>query len=234
MTEDEHEAQRKLVRPGAPAVPAPPVVPAASVEPAAQTKVVAPSPAASSTPLVPAAPAVPAAPLVPTTPALPAAYQPQTKVVPSTGALTPVIPTASAIPTAPAIESDSDADGEPDPDADSDEESEEDVPLTTADRLRRLSPAPVILTAGSIGSLAFLALAVTSHTTPLPVLMSAAVVTGLIFGVDAAIASVSTWRSGQDGDSGRALLLAVVGGVAALVAAGAFAGTLVMILVLNS
>jgi hypothetical protein len=177
---------------------------------------------------VPAAPHVPAAPLVPTTPALPAAYQPQTKVVPSTGELTPTIPTA------PALESDSDADGEPDPDADSDEESEEDVPLTTADRLRRLSPAPVILTAGSIGSLAFLALAVTSHTTPLPVLMSAAVVTGLIFGVDAAIASVSTWRSGQDGDSGRALLLAVVGGVAALVAAGAFAGTLVMILVLNS
>jgi hypothetical protein len=121
------------------------------------------------------------------------------------------------------------------PDADTDEEfDEDDVPLTLVERLRRLPPAPVILTVGSIGSLLFLARAVTSHTTPVAVLMSSAVVTGLAFGLDAVIASIATWRSGQDGESGRALLLAVVGGVSALICAGAIAGTLVMILVLNS
>jgi hypothetical protein len=106
--------------------------------------------------------------------------------------------------------------------------------LTFVERLRRLPPAPVLLTVGSIGSLVFLLLALTSHTTPVAVLLSAAVVTGLIFGVDAVIASVITWRASQGGEVGRAFLAAVVGGVASLVSLGAFAVTLVMLLVLNS
>jgi hypothetical protein len=115
-----------------------------------------------------------------------------------------------------------------------DGEEAEDLPLTFAERLRRVPPAPVILTAGSLGSLLFLARAVTSHTTPVPVLMSAAVVAGMIFGLDAVVASVATWRAGRNGESGWALVLALIGGVATLISAGAFAGMLVMILVLNS
>ncbi len=111
---------------------------------------------------------------------------------------------------------------------------EEDEPQTFVERLRRLPPAPVILTLGSLGSLAFLLLAVTSHTTPLAVLLSAAVVTGMIFGLDAVIASVVTWRASQAGEVGRAFLAAAAGGLASLVSFGAFAGTLIMILVLNS
>jgi hypothetical protein len=120
---------------------------------------------------------------------------------------------------------------EPDDELEYDEDEE---PLTFVERLRSLPPAPVILTLGSIGSLVFLLLAVTSHTTPVAVLLSAAVVTGLIFGVDAVIASVITWRASQSGEVGRAFLAAVVGGVASVVSLGSFAGTLVMVLVLNS
>jgi hypothetical protein len=115
--------------------------------------------------------------------------------------------------------------------SDSDDEG---PPPTLADRLRRLSPAPVLLTLGSIGSLVFLGLAMTSHTTPVAVLMSAGVVVGLIFGANAVIASIGTWRATQDGESGRALLLAAVGGISAVISAGALAALLVMVLLLNS
>jgi fucose permease len=107
-------------------------------------------------------------------------------------------------------------------------------PPTLVDRLRRLSPAPVLLTLGSIGSLLFLGVAMTSHTTPVAVLMSAGVVTGSIFGANAVIASRGTWRATQDGESGRALLLAAVGGISAVVSAAALAALLVMVLLLNS
>jgi hypothetical protein len=116
-------------------------------------------------------------------------------------------------------------------DADADDEAK--IPLTFADRLRRLSPALVILSILSIGSLAFLAFAMTSHTTPVPVLLSSAVVTGLAFAVDAAVASFMTWRAGQNGEGGKALLLALIGGTSAVVAAGAFAGTLILALLLK-
>jgi len=108
------------------------------------------------------------------------------------------------------------------------------IPVTLADRLRRLSPALVLLSIGSIGSLVFLAFAMTSHTTPVPVLLSSAVVTGLAFAVDAVVASFMTWHAGQDGEARKALLLAVVGGMSAVIAAGAFAGTLILVLLLGS
>jgi hypothetical protein len=118
-------------------------------------------------------------------------------------------------------------------DLDSDYEAEEHPP-TLAARLRRLSPVPVLLTLGSIGSLVFLGLAMTSHTTPVAVLMSAGVVVGLIFGANAVVASIGTWRATQDGESGRALLLAAVGGTSAVISATALAALLVMVLLLNS
>jgi len=115
-----------------------------------------------------------------------------------------------------------------------DAEYDEGYSPTLVERLRGLSPALVILTLGSLGSLLFMIFAVTSHTTPVAVLMSAGVVTGLIFGVDAVISTVATWRATQDGETGRAFLLAFVGGVACLLSFGAFCGVAVLLLVLNS
>ena len=80
----------------------------------------------------------------------------------------------------------------------------------------------------------FLALAMTSHTTPVAVLMSAAVVTSLVFALDTAICTAASYKAGERQESGRALLFALVGGISALVCAGATAGTLILILVLTS
>jgi hypothetical protein len=104
---------------------------------------------------------------------------------------------------------------------------------TLAERIRGLSPALVILTAGSLGTLLFLIIAMTSHTTPVAVLMSAGVVTGLIFGVDSVISALAMWRAGQYGRILRALALALVAGISCVIAFGAFAGVLVLALMLS-
>ena len=179
-------------------------------------------PAAASGMTRPAAPAAPAAPGQPA-PGGPASPAPQ--VVPPASAATPA-PVLSALrPAAPTADAESDDDSD---------YEEDEMPPTFVERLRRLSPATVVLTLGSMASLVFLFIAMTSHTTPVAVLLSAAVVTGLIFGADAVIASVVTWRASQNGETGRAFLGAVIGGFASLICFLAFAGTLVLILVLNS
>ena len=104
--------------------------------------------------------------------------------------------------------------------------------LTLKDRLRRLSPVYATLTVVSIGSVIFLSLAMTSHTTPIAVLLSAGVVTFLAFGLDAAICTVAAYGAGRREEAGRALLFALLGGVSAVICALAMAGTLIMILVL--
>lgn len=136
---------------------------------------------------------------------------------------------ASAVPASSAVRPPdaSDADDEFDDD-------DEDFPETVTERLLRIQPAPVILTAGSLASLVFLTVAMTSHTTPVPVLTGAAVIAGLIFGVDAIVASLATWRASKEGRVGWAFFLAMIGGIATLVSAGAFAGTLIIVLLLNS
>ena len=114
------------------------------------------------------------------------------------------------------------------------ESDEEEFPPTLVERVRRLRPAPVVLTVCSVGAIVFLARAMTSHTTPVPVLLSAGVVSCLVFGIDAGAASLGTWRASREGLTRRALLLSALGGVTALISAGAFAGVLVLVLVLNS
>lgn len=175
----------------------------------------------------------PVAPAAPATPAQPAQGGPANPAPPAVppGPAPPVAAPARAEPVFQAVRAPAPPAAAPDDDYD---DEEDEMPPTLAERLRRLSPAPVILTIGSLGSLVFLFLSVTSHTTPVAVLLSAAVVTGLIFGADALIASVITWRASQNGETGMAFLGALVGGVSSLICFGAFAGTLVLILVLNS
>ena len=217
---DDREAQVKAVAPSAlsalspAAAPVPAATPAAPSDPVsdavpAQVKAVQPS----SSPLVP--PTLRA----PTVPAPPAPVGPPTPPTPS-------VPTAP--PTPPTAPGDDD-----EFDDETDDDLEPEFPPTFTERLQRLSPALVILSVLSIGSLIFLALAMTSHTTPVPVLLSSAVVTGLAFGVDAVVASFMTWHAGQNGEGGKALLLALVGGMSAVIAAGAFAGTLILALLLK-
>lgn len=218
LDSNDRPAQVKAVAPfvagpaGLP-VEKPAAVPAeVAIDRATQVKAVAPFVAPPNRPHAPSAagPAVPPAP-----PAAPP----------------PAAPPPAYVPAEPALGDDIDDDSDYDEDS---ADHEPDIPLTFADRLRRLSPALVILSILSIGSLVFLAFAMTSHTTPVPVLLSSAVVTGLAFAVDAVVASFMTWHAGQNGEGGKALLLALIGGMSAVIAAGAFAGTLVLALLLSS
>lgn len=228
---DQREAQVKAVRLSAPslasdAVPAEPAEAPGPDERTAQVKAVSPRLALplESPPPPRVASLPPAPPPAPTPPPPPPPTPPPPPAPASAGAVS----AATAVSSVPQGEA---GDGEADFD---DDVLEVEIPLTLADRLRRLSPALVLLSIGSLGSLVFLALAMTSHTTPVPVLLSSAVVTGLAFAVDAVVASFMTWHAGQDGEARKALLLAVVGGMSAVIAAAAFAGTLILALLLSS
>lgn len=229
MSEDTREAQSKHDRQASTG---------GLVPPAAQ----APSEAAQPSPVwPPAVPPPPAAPRGVSPPAVPPpaaappgvpppAVPPSARVPPGAAAHTA---TPSAGPYAPVVGLEAAADTDEGLDEEAYADDEDELQMTFAERLRRLPPALVILTAGSLGSLVFLILGVTSHTTPVPVLMSAGVVTGLTFGADAVISSVATWKAATNGESGRAVLLALVGGISSVVSLGAFAGLVVMILMLS-
>ena len=213
-----------------PAVDVPPteVAVAGATKPEETKALVVPAPA----PAAPAAVPAPAAAAHPPLPAAPPLLEPAPPAVaphavpaapaPVAPAPTAPVPGLAARSDAVSLAGDSALDDEPAP------------PLTLRDRLRRLSPVFVTMIVGSIGSTVFLALAVTSHTTPVAVLVGAAVVTTLVFALDAVMCTAVTYRAGQDEEAGRALLFAVLGGISAVICALAMAGTLILILVLNS
>lgn len=241
MSQSSREPQSKW----RPPVVAPDAAPSAAEAPAG-AEVPASGPSAS--PAVPVSPAVPpppapAVPVAPAAPPPPARVAPDFSVAPPPPA--PVFPPSSAAvrpnpapypaavdpaAIAPSLRPAAGADSLTD---DFDTGEEKARTMTLQDRLRGLSPALATLAVGSIGSALFLALAMTSHTTPVAVLMSAGVVTALVFALDTVICSVATYRAGQNEESGRALVFALVGGVSAVICALALAGTLIMILVLN-
>lgn len=99
--------------------------------------------------------------------------------------------------------------------------------------LRRLSPVAVILLSASFASLFALSWSILSRSTPIPILVSAGVMTGIVYALDTIAAAISTFRAGQDGRIGRALLLALFGGAASLISALSFAGSLVLVLLLS-
>jgi uncharacterized membrane protein YbhN (UPF0104 family) len=96
-------------------------------------------------------------------------------------------------------------------------------------RLRRLPPFVVLLSAASFVSVAFLALSVTQRSIEIPVLIAAAVVTGIVFAADTVALGRGTYLAGDDGQGGRALLLALAGGAAAVIAGLSFGAAAVMV-----
>jgi hypothetical protein len=98
----------------------------------------------------------------------------------------------------------------------------------------RITPTRVVLFLALVGSLAYLAFAITVRdASQIPMLSSGAAVLGIVFGALAVLGALSTYRAGVDGRSGQAFALAVMGGVAAMVAAGCFAAAIVLGLVLQ-
>lgn len=100
-------------------------------------------------------------------------------------------------------------------------------------RIRGMSPAFLTIVVGSLGSAAFLLVAMTSHTTPVGVLLSAGVVATLVFLMDTLICTVATYRAGREGRSFRALVMAMLGGISAVIFALSLAGTVILTLMLR-
>ncbi len=93
----------------------------------------------------------------------------------------------------------------------------------------RVSPGPVMLAIALGGSVLFALYTVTVRdASQIPLLASGAAVLGIAFGALAIYSVRSTWRFGVAGRNQRALLLAVAGGFAAIIAAGCFAGAIIL------
>jgi hypothetical protein len=89
---------------------------------------------------------------------------------------------------------------------------------------RRLSPGVVILAVAMIGSVAYLIYAITVRDpSQIPLLASGAVVLGIVFSALAVYSLRATWRAGLNARNGRAIALGLLGGLAAMIAAGCFA-----------
>jgi hypothetical protein len=94
---------------------------------------------------------------------------------------------------------------------------------------RRISPVVVFLAIALIGSVAYVVYAITVRdASQIPLLASGAVVLAIAFGALAGFCVREAWRAGIDRRDGRALLLGLVGGVAAIAAAGCLAGAIVL------
>ena len=94
---------------------------------------------------------------------------------------------------------------------------------------RRISPGVIFLVVAIVGSIAYMAYTVTVRdTSQIPLLASGAVVLAVVFAALAAYSLRAILRAGSDGRDGRALVLALVGGGAAMAAAGFAAGAIIL------
>jgi len=120
-----------------------------------------------------------------------------------------------------------------DEDGEGDEPETDEAWVSLVQRLRRISPAVVLLGLAAGVSLGALLAQLASHTSPIPLLTSLAVVTGLIYAAIAIICAVAAYRSASGGEGRVSFLLAFVGGSAAIVACGSFAGATLLVLALG-
>jgi hypothetical protein len=88
----------------------------------------------------------------------------------------------------------------------------------------RLTPMVVVLVIALLGSLGYVAFALTVRdTTQIPMLVSGAFVLGIVFIALAVAGAMRTYRAGVEGRGGRAFGLALGGGVAAMIGFVCFA-----------
>ena len=94
---------------------------------------------------------------------------------------------------------------------------------------RRISPGAVFLGVAIVASVAFSLYAVTvREADQIPLLAAGSIVVGLTFGALAVYCLRAIVRAGKSGRGGRAMALALLGGIAAMVAAGSLAGAFIL------
>ncbi len=95
----------------------------------------------------------------------------------------------------------------------------------------RITPTRVMLAIAVVGSLAYLAYAFTVRdATQIPMLASGAAVLGIVFSAVALAGAIETVRAARDDRPGRSVLVAILGGVAGVIAFGCFAAAAVLAL----
>lgn len=96
----------------------------------------------------------------------------------------------------------------------------------------RITPTRVTLVVAVVGSVAFLAYAITVRDPDqIPMLSAGAVVLGLVFAALGVAGVIATYRAASDGHGGRAFAMAIMGGIAAVVAFACFSGAVILALV---
>ncbi len=99
----------------------------------------------------------------------------------------------------------------------------------TPERRSRVSPGVIFLVVAIVGSIAYMAYTVTVRdASQIPLLASGAVILAIVFGALAAYSLRAIWRAGDEDRGRRALLIAFVGGGAAMAAAGFVAGAIIL------
>ncbi|MHB8460031.1 MAG: hypothetical protein ACYDAK_12750 [Candidatus Limnocylindrales bacterium] len=95
-----------------------------------------------------------------------------------------------------------------------------------------VTPTRAILTIAVAGSVGFVAYTLTIRdANQIPLLAAGFAVLGIVFSALAIIGATETYRSATEGRTARALGVAILGGLAAVVAFGCFAGAIVGALV---
>lgn len=91
----------------------------------------------------------------------------------------------------------------------------------------RITATLVMVAVAIVGSLAFLAYALTvREASQIPLLAAGLAVLGIVFGALAVSGLIATYRAGADGRSMRAMGLAIMGGVASIISLLCFAGAI--------
>ena len=94
---------------------------------------------------------------------------------------------------------------------------------------RRVSPGAVMLAITLAGSVLFAIFTITVRdASQIPLLASGAAVLGIAFWALAAYSVRVTWHAGIAGRNQRAILMALAGGLAAIVGAGCLAGAMIL------
>lgn len=94
---------------------------------------------------------------------------------------------------------------------------------------RRVSPGLVFLGVALVASIAYLGYAITVRdASQIPLLASGAVVLAIAFGALTVYAFSATLRAGTEGRGRRSMLIALVGGGAAIATAGCLAAAIIL------
>jgi hypothetical protein len=94
---------------------------------------------------------------------------------------------------------------------------------------RRITPGVIFLAIAVVGSIAYMGYAITvREASQIPLLASGAVVLGIAFAALAVYCLHEVLQAGTDGRGGRAMVLALVGGGAAIATGGCFAAAIIL------